>query len=51
MDEIVLMQLLSDNKTDFTKLNDILAIYIQIWDDYNNLCSQQVTLGLLMLDG
>jgi geranylgeranyl diphosphate synthase type 3 len=43
------MQLLSDNKIDFTNLNSILAMYIQIRDDYGNLCMQQVTLELLML--
>jgi geranylgeranyl diphosphate synthase type 3 len=51
MDEIVLMQLLSDNKTDFTKLNNTLVLYVQIRDDYCNLCLQQVNLELLMLDG
>jgi geranylgeranyl diphosphate synthase type 3 len=49
--EIGLMQLLSDNKTDFTKLNNTLKMYLQIRDDYCNLCLQQVTLELLALDG
>jgi len=49
--EIILMQLLSDNKTDFTKLNSILALYIQIRDDYCNLRLQQVTSELSVLDG
>jgi hypothetical protein len=40
--EVALMQLLSDNKTDFTKLNSILALYMQIWNDYNSLCLQEV---------
>jgi len=43
------MQLVSDNKTDFTKLNSILTMYLQIWDDYSNLCLQQVTSVLLVL--
>jgi len=46
---VVLMQLLSDNKFDFTKLNTILTMYYQIRDDYCNLCLQQVTLELLVL--
>jgi hypothetical protein len=49
--ESELVQLLSDNKPDFTKLNSILKMYIQIRDDYCNLCLQQVTLKLLVLDG
>nr|BAF42685.1 geranylgeranyl diphosphate synthase-1-A-isoform [Nasutitermes takasagoensis]BAF42690.1 geranylgeranyl diphosphate synthase-1-A-isoform [Nasutitermes takasagoensis] len=38
-----LMQLVSDNKTDFTKLNRIMQLYWQIRDDYCNLCMQQYT--------
>ena len=49
--ETGLMQLLSDNKTDFTNLNSILTMYLQIRDDYCNLCLQQVTSELLVLDG
>jgi hypothetical protein len=49
--EIGLMQLLSDNKTDFTILNSILAMYLQIRDDYCNLCLQQVTSDLSVQDG
>jgi len=45
------MQLLSDNKTDFTKLNNILALFFQIQNDYCNLCVQQVTSELSVLDG
>jgi hypothetical protein len=45
------MQLVSDNKTDFTKLNSVLALFFQIQDDYSNLCLQQVTSELLVLDG
>jgi len=45
------MQLLSDNKTDFTKLNSILALYLQIRNDYCSLCDQQVILELSVLDG
>ena len=51
MFEIGLMQLLSENKTDFTKLNSILASYFQIQNDYCNLCVQQVTSELSVLDG
>jgi len=43
MGEILLMQLLSDNKTDFTKLNSILALYIAIRNDYGSLCMEEVT--------
>ena len=49
--EIRLMQLLSDNKTDFTKLNSILSLYLQIHNDYCNLCVDQVTSELSVLDG
>nr|BBH72802.1 geranylgeranyl diphosphate synthase-4 [Nasutitermes takasagoensis] len=38
-----LMQLVSDNKTDYTKLNSILTMYYQVRDDYCNLCLQQYT--------
>jgi len=43
------MQLVSDNKTDYTKLNSILTMYYQARDDYCNLCLQQVTSVLLVL--
>jgi len=43
MGEILLMQLLSDNETDFTKLNSILALYITIRNDYGSLCMEEVT--------
>jgi len=49
--EIKLMQLLSDNKTDFTKLNSILVLFFQIQNDYSNLCVEQVTSELSVLDG
>jgi len=45
------MQLLSDNKTDFTKLNSNLTMYLQILNDYCNLCLQQETSELFVLDG
>ncbi|CAG9559899.1 unnamed protein product [Danaus chrysippus] len=38
---IRLMQLFSDNKSDFTKLSSILGLYFQIRDDYCNLCLQE----------
>jgi hypothetical protein len=50
MFEIGLMQLLSDNKADFTQLTTILALYFQIRNDYSSLCLQQVTFELLILD-
>jgi hypothetical protein len=40
--ETALLQLLSDNKTDFTKLTGTLALYWQILDDYCDLSMQQV---------
>jgi geranylgeranyl diphosphate synthase type 3 len=46
---VVLMQILIDNKTDFTKLNSILTMYFQIRNDYCNLCMQKVTSKLLVL--
>jgi geranylgeranyl diphosphate synthase type 3 len=46
-----LVQLFSENKADFTKLIDILGLYIQIRDDYCNLCLQEVTSDLSFLDG
>jgi len=47
---IRLMQLLSENKADFTKLTGILGLYYQIFNDYHNLCRQEVTSELLVLD-
>ncbi|XP_054266724.1 terpene synthase [Macrosteles quadrilineatus] len=38
---IRLMQLFSENKSDFTKLASILGLYFQIRDDYCNLCLQE----------
>jgi len=49
--EIKLMQLLSDNKTDFTKLISILVLFFQIQNDYSNLCVEEVTSELSVLDG
>jgi hypothetical protein len=40
--EVALLQLLSDNKTDFTKLNSNFALYMQFRNDYYNLCLQEV---------
>jgi hypothetical protein len=48
--EIGLMELLSDNKADFTQLISTMALYIQIRNDYNSLCLQQVTPRLLLSD-
>lgn len=39
---IRLMQLFSENKSDFTKLSAILGLYFQIRDDYCNLRVQEV---------
>lgn len=38
---IRLMQLFSDNKSDFTKLSSLLGLYFQIRDDYCNLCLRE----------
>jgi hypothetical protein len=42
MFETALMQLLSENKSDFTKLTTTFGWYFQVWDDYCNLCLEQV---------
>ena len=47
---IQLMQLFSENTADFSKLTDILGLYIQICNDYYNLCRQEVKSELLFLD-
>lgn len=39
---IRLMQLFSENKSDFSKLSAILGLYFQIRDDYCNLSLQEV---------
>ncbi|GFG30425.1 hypothetical protein Cfor_01695, partial [Coptotermes formosanus] len=41
MCEVAPLQLLSDNKVDFTRLAGILGQYFQIRDDYCNLCMEQ----------
>lgn len=38
-----LMQLFSDNKSDFTKIIAIMGLYFQIRDDYSNLMSKEYT--------
>ncbi|CAH2071794.1 unnamed protein product, partial [Iphiclides podalirius] len=38
---IRLMQLFSENKSDFSRLTSILGLYFQIRDDYCNLCLQE----------
>jgi len=40
-----MMQLFSENKGDFTKLMGIFGRYFQIWNDYCNLCGNEVTLS------
>jgi len=40
-----MMQLCSENKADFTKLTGTFGRYIQIMDDYCNLCQREVTLS------
>ena len=40
-----MMQLLSGNKADFTKLMKKFGLYIQIRDDYWDLGLQEVTLN------
>jgi geranylgeranyl diphosphate synthase type 3 len=47
---IQLMQLFSENKTDFNKLIDIFGLYIQIQNDYRNLFRIEVTPELLVVD-
>jgi geranylgeranyl diphosphate synthase type 3 len=47
---IEMMQLFSENKTDFNKLIDIFALYIQIQNDYRNLFRIEVTSELLVVD-
>lgn len=39
-----LMQLFSQNKSDFTKLAGILGLHFQIRDDYINLRSKDVSI-------
>jgi geranylgeranyl diphosphate synthase type 3 len=46
-----MMQLYSKDKTDFTKLTEILGLYFQIRDDYCNLRLQEVTTELSALHG
>jgi geranylgeranyl diphosphate synthase type 3 len=41
---VQMMQLFSENKTDFTKMTGIFGRYFQIRDDYCILCLQEVTL-------
>ncbi|XP_035233350.1 geranylgeranyl pyrophosphate synthase-like isoform X2 [Stegodyphus dumicola] len=40
---VQLMQLFSDNKSDFTKIIGIMGLYFQIRDDYANLQSKEYT--------
>jgi hypothetical protein len=47
---IQLMQLFSENKTDFNKLIDNFGLYIQIQNDYRNLFRIEVTYELLVVD-
>ena len=42
---VQMMQLFSENKGDFTKLMGIFGRYFQIWNDYCNLCGNEVTLS------
>jgi geranylgeranyl diphosphate synthase type 3 len=42
---VQMMQLYSENKTDFTKMIGIFGRYGQIWNDYSNLCVHEVTLS------
>jgi geranylgeranyl diphosphate synthase type 3 len=45
-----LMQLFSENKDDFGKLTDMVGLYSQICDDYNDLLWQEVNSELLVSD-
>jgi geranylgeranyl diphosphate synthase type 3 len=47
---IQLMQLFTENKSDFTKLNEIFGLYFQIHNDYRNLFRMEVTSELLVVD-
>jgi len=47
---IQLLQLFSENKADFIKLSGILGLYYQMSNDYQNLCRQEVTFEILVLD-
>jgi hypothetical protein len=42
---VQVMQLFSENKTDFTKMTGIFGRYFQIRDDYCKLCLQEVKLS------
>ena len=37
-----LMQLFSNNKSDFSFLGGVLGLYFQVRDDYCNLCDKEV---------
>jgi hypothetical protein len=45
-----LMQLFSKNKADLTKVTETWGRYYQIWDDYCNLCVQEVMPEVWFLD-
>jgi len=47
---IQLLQLFSENTADYTKLTGILGLYYQISNDYRNLCRQEVTSELPVLN-
>jgi len=47
---IQLLQLFSENKADFTKLTGIFALYYQLYNEYRNICRQEVTSEILVLD-
>ena len=40
---VQMMQLFSENKTDFTKMAGMFGRYFEIRDDYCKLCLQEVT--------
>jgi len=48
---VQMMQVFSENKTDFTKLTGTLGRYVQIRDDYCNLSLHEVKSELSVLDG
>jgi hypothetical protein len=47
---IQLLQLLSENKSDFTKLNEVFGLYAQIGNDYSIFFIMKVTSELLVVD-
>jgi geranylgeranyl diphosphate synthase type 3 len=45
-----LMQLFSENKSDFSNLTHTFGLYFQIYNDYRNLFRMEITSELLVVD-